>query len=417
MLKSKIISKAGATQLVVSSMNGQQLSEREIYAINNRQVKGMLFLNVVPRGAAFDLVYNLTGLLPLPTFLQTPQNKASFARILGDIVTTYKSLGNAYFNQKSIMLEIDRVMVNPASQSVYFAYIPIQGYECAVSLRDFFGNMIRYLTFSPGEDTGYVREFIGIVNGGINFSIFALEEYVKKLTWQPPVKKEPECPRCHAKVAEGANFCPACGAKITTAVPNVSVAPNVPVPPNVPVAPNVPTAPNVPARAVPPVVPAAPGTPGPQSMKGIYDPLGGSAGYMDRTPADRQPVGIDGGTVMLGVNQPAPAAVRQERPERIPVSRPYLIRERTNEKIPINKTSFRIGKKPDFCNYVVTDNKTVSRNHAEVITRGGRYFIMDLESTNGTYVNGQKINPKTEVEIFPGTKIRLSSESFVFGVE
>ena len=120
---------------------------------------------------------------------------------------------------------------------------------------------------------------------------------------------------------------------------------------------------------------------------------------------------------MLGVNQPAPAAVRQERPERIPVSRPYLIRERTNEKIPINKTSFRIGKKPDFCNYVVTDNKTVSRNHAEVITRGGRYFIMDLESTNGTYVNGQKINPKTEVEIFPGTKIRLSSESFVFGVE
>jgi ABC-type multidrug transport system ATPase subunit len=39
----------------------------------------------------------------------------------------------------------------------------------------------------------------------------------------------------------------------------------------------------------------------------------------------------------------------------------------------------------------------VSRNHARVFRRDGRYFIEDLNSTNGTYINNDKINSITEI--------------------
>jgi len=51
------------------------------------------------------------------------------------------------------------------------------------------------------------------------------------------------------------------------------------------------------------------------------------------------------------------------------------------------------------------DNTAVSRRHAAIGMRDGRYFVKDLESTNGTRVNGEKITgtvpltPSDHVEI------------------
>lgn len=48
-----------------------------------------------------------------------------------------------------------------------------------------------------------------------------------------------------------------------------------------------------------------------------------------------------------------------------------------------------IGRNPR--NKVVLSDKCVSWNHCQIIDRGGQYYIVDLESTNGTYINGQRI--------------------------
>jgi predicted component of type VI protein secretion system len=47
-----------------------------------------------------------------------------------------------------------------------------------------------------------------------------------------------------------------------------------------------------------------------------------------------------------------------------------------------------IGRSPD--SHVVLDNRSVSRHHARIFYEGGHYWIKDLESRNGTTVNGQK---------------------------
>jgi serine phosphatase RsbU (regulator of sigma subunit) len=46
---------------------------------------------------------------------------------------------------------------------------------------------------------------------------------------------------------------------------------------------------------------------------------------------------------------------------------------------------------------IVLANRTVSRQHARIIPEDGSYFIEDLQSVNGTYVNGQRVQLRTRL--------------------
>ncbi len=59
--------------------------------------------------------------------------------------------------------------------------------------------------------------------------------------------------------------------------------------------------------------------------------------------------------------------------------------------------SWVIGSSPN-CDIVVTQ-PNVSRNHCRLILEDGRFFLEDLESTNGTYVNGVGVSGRVEVSL------------------
>lgn len=58
---------------------------------------------------------------------------------------------------------------------------------------------------------------------------------------------------------------------------------------------------------------------------------------------------------------------------------------------------------------LVFDDDTVSRRHAGLRLRDGRWFIADLASSNGTWVNGRRVY---DAEVRPGDEIRLGSAVF-----
>jgi len=60
-----------------------------------------------------------------------------------------------------------------------------------------------------------------------------------------------------------------------------------------------------------------------------------------------------------------------------------------------------------FENDIRIDDKTLSRNHMKILMRGGKYFITDLRSRNGTYFKGEYLNPGIEVEVEEGVPIVL----------
>jgi hypothetical protein len=60
------------------------------------------------------------------------------------------------------------------------------------------------------------------------------------------------------------------------------------------------------------------------------------------------------------------------------------------------------------------DDPRVSRVHAQIRAVRGRYVIFDLDSTGGTYVNGERIR---QCPLTPGDVISLSSLPLVYGQE
>jgi pSer/pThr/pTyr-binding forkhead associated (FHA) protein len=58
----------------------------------------------------------------------------------------------------------------------------------------------------------------------------------------------------------------------------------------------------------------------------------------------------------------------------------------------------------------------VSRRHARILVEGGAYFVEDLDSTNFTFVNKQKITPKTRQPLKDGDEVRCGRVALVFRV-
>ena len=93
---------------------------------------------------------------------------------------------------------------------------------------------------------------------------------------------------------------------------------------------------------------------------------------------------------------------------------PHLIRVKTSERINLFKTPFRLGKEKSYVDYCIRDNPAVSRSHAVIISRDGECYIVDTNSTNHTYVNGEMVLSNAEVKLSHGAKIRLANEEFEF---
>jgi len=59
------------------------------------------------------------------------------------------------------------------------------------------------------------------------------------------------------------------------------------------------------------------------------------------------------------------------------------------KEIPITKEDMTVGRKPD--NDIVIDNPTVSAHHCKITFVGDTYFVEDLNSSNGVFLNAKKI--------------------------
>jgi hypothetical protein len=64
---------------------------------------------------------------------------------------------------------------------------------------------------------------------------------------------------------------------------------------------------------------------------------------------------------------------------------------------------------------VVVDDPNVSRTHAELRPRGGSWVLTDLGSTNGSSVNGRRIDAPTVVR--PGDEIELGTATMKFELQ
>lgn len=77
---------------------------------------------------------------------------------------------------------------------------------------------------------------------------------------------------------------------------------------------------------------------------------------------------------------------------------------------PLNESVVNIGRRLE--NQLVIDDPRVSRNHAQLRAIKGRFVLFDLNSTGGTYVNGQRTS---QTVLYPGDVISLAGVALIFG--
>ena len=80
----------------------------------------------------------------------------------------------------------------------------------------------------------------------------------------------------------------------------------------------------------------------------------------------------------------------------------------------ILKNGFTIGKSKIHADYTLENNSAISRSHCMVLQKNGVNYLKDLNSTNGTYVDGKKLTSGEEVLLKNGSVVRLGDEDFTF---
>ena len=89
-----------------------------------------------------------------------------------------------------------------------------------------------------------------------------------------------------------------------------------------------------------------------------------------------------------------------------PASSKVLLSVKNNRKLIellSQKNSVTIGRSPE-ADIIIKDN-IVSRKHARVFKSGNKYYIEDLNSTNGVFVNGKKVKGKTVISFHDEIRI------------
>lgn len=77
---------------------------------------------------------------------------------------------------------------------------------------------------------------------------------------------------------------------------------------------------------------------------------------------------------------------------------------------PLIEPVVNIGRRLD--NQLIIDDPRVSRNHAQLRSIKGRYVVFDLNSTGGTFVNGQRTSQSV---LYSGDVISLAGVALIFG--
>ena len=260
---------------------------------------------------------------------------------------------------------------------------------------------------------------------------------------EPAPPEGPVCPACGADVVADEAFCAACGASlalppippepVAEAEPAGEAAPVAEVEPVVEAAPPEPVDEVVPVAEAEPVAEAAPPEPEPVAA---VEPAAEVVPVAEAAPPAAPACPACGSEIEAGdafcsacgyaIKAPPAAPVAETPPAPAPApAGPRLVISASGAEIPLpTGDEIVVGREDPVSGIYPQVDLTphggeeggVSRQHARIVVEGGNYFVEDLDSTNFTFVNKQKLAPKTRQAVGDGDEIRFGRVAAVFRV-
>lgn len=219
-----------------------------------------------------------------------------------------------------------------------------------------------------------------------------------------PLPATRPCPNCNATVTATADFCGQCG----YALQQVNVSP----------------------VSVPPTVVTQPATENPSSNVETSLPLEAPptmavppnpAASASTAAGSMSPNGVPSVPPMTAMPSGSPLNASKTQLQQ-PTARLLHLQSNTTLELSSNLDVIHIGKPndripPDIDVSGFTDSDIVSRIHADIRVEGGTFYIEDVGSSNGTYVNNLPLRPGDRHRLRPGDRIALGKGdkvSFLF---
>jgi len=81
--------------------------------------------------------------------------------------------------------------------------------------------------------------------------------------------------------------------------------------------------------------------------------------------------------------------------------------------IPITLSQFLIGRDPQC--HLRPVSPVISKRHCALLVKGGKFFVRDFDSTNGTFLNDQQV--KGEVEMHDNDRLSIGPIAFLVRIE
>lgn len=363
----KVKVKSHQSKFVVTAHLGwkERVQEEQAAILRNQYVKGLMHLSNV---SGKTLAFSAPADMQLGKMLCSGIDRVCFFQMIVQLVNVLRWLNSQKLPVSHLELNMDYVYANSVTKELFFIYYPIESEEVRGNLRSFLERLVYDSSFGAGVDMDFKQELMHLIQSDININTHKLEKYVM-------------------------TYCPEAGAGITKALQGDNRM--------------ISDSKSEYLRQMSER----------QQTRNSNGMAGTDIFYSDSPTHTEQNtettvLNEDAGTTVLNGG----GTVVLDHSEYDTPPAPCLIRKRTGEQIQIDKPVFRIGKEEGYVDYLIPDNPAVSRSHADIISRDGKYYIYDNNSTNRTYVNNIMIPALKNIEIDDATNIRLADEEFEFRV-
>lgn len=471
-------SKGTDTFLVYELSKSEEIDSLTMGMVSNNRIEGVIPFSFSQLDEKRYLQYNVSSKISLSQYFSGIVNRKRLIGVMTSVASAIINAQDYMIEPHSFIFDRDYIFIDVSSTTAQIICLPVViESEKNIDLEKFFKEIILGIQYDSNEDCGYVAKLIGYFNANTMFSLSDFLQTLRKMEMEDPEEiisaPSPQVPQSTPSEVPAQQQAPQQAQHSVLAesvhhmepIMNGVGLPPQPVPGNVPMgmSVNVPVAP--PGKPKKPDKPAKPAKPARKGFsffgkkeKAPKPPKGNTSGLPGRSiaqapnmqppiqtdtpqphvvqaPINPQPSnggkgignsyvapdyqkeqGSFGGTVVLNAGNKSQGTVvlnQQNAPEAMKTI-PYVIRTKNQQRIPLNKDIIKFGSDASYVDFSISDNRTVSRSHADIRKRNDFFVLVDNNSTNHTFVNNNMITPNVEVKLEEGMKFKLADEEFEF---
>ena len=370
----------------------EKLSDYQIEMVANNRIKYVLPFDAIRKDDKIKLCYNITSKIALNRFID--RNRLSghdFIKLLSGIAKAILDCGNYLLSGKCFIMDGNFIYVNPATLDIAMVYVPVaSSVDAAAKLKELAVDLVMRANHAEaGDSDDYlhrilefakldffnVQSFCGLLDEIRNMNLKAA--YSSEESQKPPDKlsaaagKKPDSLKSSREYLFKRLF----GVKKAVDSRKSKIRKE---------------------RIL--------GNNHVRASAAWAGPVPGGERDFREVPAGRTAaIGCVGQNDTVFLGSPGLMKFACLKGEKDGVT----------EIIPIEKTEFAIGRLEGRVDYVLR-NRAVGKIHALIARKDGAYFLTDMNSRNGTYLNDKRIESNKEYEIRDGDRISFANSDYVF---